>query len=80
MRTLYEIAKHNKTTVGELTGSRRRYSVVQIPEPIAQRFGLSAEESRLHIEHYDEGLSASEIPYIRALWELHNEESKRGGK
>lgn len=80
LRTLYEIANANKTTVGELTGARRRYSVVHLPEPLAQRFGLSEEESRIRIEHHDEGLSASEIPFIRALWELHDEESKKGGK
>jgi hypothetical protein len=53
---------------------------VHLPEPIAQRFGLNAEECRITIEHHDEGLSASEIPFIRALWQLHDEESKKGGK
>lgn len=78
MRALYEIADSNNTTVEELTGTRRRYSTIALPEPIARAFGLSAEDSTIVIEHHDEGMSASEIPFIQALWELKREESERG--
>lgn len=76
MRQLYEVADANHTTVGELTGTRRRYSTIEIPERIAQTFGLSEEERVIRIEHHDEGLSANELTYIRALWEIKEAESK----
>ena len=76
LRTLYEIADANHTTVGELTGTRRKYSTIQLPERVAQAFGLSEDESQLVIEHYDEGISSNEIPFIMALWEIKKKESK----
>lgn len=76
MRSLYEIADAKQTTVGELTGTRRRYSTVRLPERIAQAFGLSADESVITIEHHDEGISAAEIPYISALWSIKAKEQK----
>lgn len=74
MRSLYEIAHANHTTVGELTGSRRRYSTVHLPESVAQVFGLDKEEAVIRIEHHDEGISVNEIPYISALWDIKNSE------
>lgn len=79
LRALYEIAESRNTTVGELTGTRRRYSVLRLPEPIAQRFGLAGEDASIRIDHFDEGISSSEIPFIAALWEIHDKERKQKG-
>lgn len=76
MRTLYEIAEAKQVTVGELTGTRRKYSKIRLPERVAQAFGLSEEESEIIIEHYDEGISSAEIPFISAFWEIKNAEAK----
>jgi hypothetical protein len=54
---------------------------MRLPEPIAQRFGLAAEDAEIRIDHYDEGISSSEIPFIAALWEIHDKErNRKGGK
>lgn len=76
MRSLYEIAHANHTTVGELTGSRRKYSTIHLPESVAQAFGLNEDERVITIEHHDEGISVNEIPFISALWDIKNSESK----
>ena len=76
MRALYEIADATHTTVGELTGTRRRYSTITLPEPIARVFGLNEDERVITVEHYDEGMSSSEVPFFQALWEIKNAESK----
>lgn len=74
---MYEIADAQNTSVGDLTGTRRRYSVIRLPERIAQAFGLSEDDRDIKIEHYDEGLSAREVQYTRAFWELRHEEEER---
>jgi hypothetical protein len=67
------LADGKNATVGDLTGTRRRYSVVRLPEQIAQLFGAD----ELRIEHYDEGISTAEIPYWHAFYQIKNEEQKR---
>lgn len=76
---LYEIADANGTTVGELTGTRRRYSTVKLPERSARALGLEDGESVLTIEHHDEGLSSTEIPFIQALWDIKNDDQESKG-
>jgi len=60
-----------------LTGTRRRYSEIRLPERISKALGLGEAENVITIEHKDEGLSASEIPFIRALWGIKSDEEKR---
>jgi hypothetical protein len=48
-----------------------------LPERIAQAFGLSEEENLITIEHHDEGISSNEIPFIAALWDIKDKESKK---
>jgi len=78
LRTLHEIAEARGTTVGELTGTRRRYSIFRLPEPIAQRLGIDPEDAAIRVDHYDEGISSSEVTFIRALWKIHERENKGG--
>jgi hypothetical protein len=59
--------------VGELTGTRRRYSKISVPDKIAQFIGAD----ELVIEHFDEGISANEIPFWRAYYEIKRKEEKR---
>jgi hypothetical protein len=66
------LADAKQTTVGDLTGSRRRYSVVRIPDSLARIVGAD----ELTIEHYDEGLSVNEIPYWQAFWQIKRDEEK----
>jgi hypothetical protein len=70
---LYEIADAKNTTVGELTGTRRRYSKVRVPDK--WRAFVGADE--IHIEHYDEGISTNEIPFWGAFWQIKRDEEKR---
>jgi len=56
-----------------LTGTRRRWSVIRLPERLAETLG----ESEIIIEHFDEGISPTEIPYISAFWELKEKETSR---
>jgi len=62
--------------VGELIGTRRRYSTMHLPERIAQTFGLSAEEAVIRIEHHDEGISPTEVPFWSAFWSIKSAEAK----
>jgi hypothetical protein len=73
LRSLYEIADAKKITVGELTGTRRRYSKIKVPDKWRAFIG----EDELVIEHVDEGMSVNEIPYWNALWNIKQEESKK---
>jgi hypothetical protein len=81
LRSLYEIAEEKKVTVSELTGTRRKYSKVKLPERVARAFGYDDnEEAEIIIEHYDEGISSAEIPYIAAFWDIKREEEERRNK
>lgn len=71
------MADAKNVTVGELTGTRRRYSTIHLPERVAQTFGLSADESVIRIEHHDEGISPNEIPFWSAFWKMKSKEAKR---
>lgn len=73
LRSLYEIADEKNTTVGELTGTRRRYSRILVPEKLRDLIG----EDHIHIEHCDEGISAAEVPFWGAFWKIKEEESKK---
>lgn len=77
MRTLYEIAHYNRTTVGELTGTRRKWSVIHLPDGIAEFFGLNEDERTIRVEHFDDGISANEIPFISALWDIKDKEAEK---
>jgi hypothetical protein len=54
-------------------GTRRRYSKIQVPDKL--RSFVGAEE--ITIEHYDEGISANELPYWNAFWALKEDEQKK---
>ena len=71
------MADAKNVTVGELTGTRRRYSTIHLPERVAQAFGLNEDEAVITIEHHDEGISSAEIPFISAFWEIKAKEAKR---
>lgn len=73
MRSLYELADAKHTTVDDLTGTRRRYSIVRLPGQLARLAGAD----ELRIDHYDEGISTTEIPYWSAFYQIKNEEAKR---
>jgi hypothetical protein len=60
-------------TVGELTGTRRRYSKIRIPDKLAQFIG----DDEITIEHFDEGISVNEIPFWSAFWSIKAEEEKK---
>lgn len=63
--------------MGELIGTRRRYSTIRLPERVAQMFGLDESDSVITIEHHDEGISPNEIPYWSAFWSIKAKEQKR---
>jgi hypothetical protein len=67
------LADAKKTTVGELTGARRRYSKIQVPEKLHDFVG----QSEIIIEHIDEGFSMNELPYWSAFWQIKADEEKR---
>lgn len=73
MRSLYEIADALGTTVGELTGERRRYSRIEVPEKLRDWVG----QDYIHIEHYDEGINANEVQFWKVFWELKRQEEEK---
>jgi hypothetical protein len=76
MRSLFELADAKNCTVGELTGTRRRYSKVSLPDRLARFVGAD----ELVFEHYDEGVSVNEIPYWSAFWSVKKDEQKHKGR
>lgn len=59
-------------SVGDLTGTRRRYSKVRLPDRLARFVGAD----ELTVEHFDDGISVNELPYWRALAAIKREEEK----
>lgn len=70
---MYEIADEKKTTVGELLGTRRRYSRIHVPEKLRGLVG----EDHIHIEHHDEGINAAEVQFWGAFWQIKEEAQKK---
>lgn len=75
-RSLYEIADEKRTTVGELLGTRRRYSRIHVPEKLRNLIG----DDFIHVEHYDEGINAAEVQFWGAFWKIKNDEQKKKSK
>jgi len=72
-RALYEIADAHGVTVGELTGERRRYSRIHVPESLRPLVG----QDYIHIEHFDEGINANEVQFWKVFWEMKRKEEER---
>lgn len=73
---MYDLADAKKTTVGELTGTRRKYSRIRIPQKMQSMVG----EEYVIIEHIDEGINAAEINMWAAFYEIKNEQERRASK
>jgi len=56
-----------------LTGTRRRYSKIHVPEKLRKLIG----EDTITIEHFDEGISVNEIPYWQAFWDIKKAEENK---
>jgi hypothetical protein len=76
LRSLYEIADAKNVTVGDLTGTRRRYTRVNLPEQLARLVGLGPEDV-IELEHFDDGMAVTELPYWSAFYDIKAKEQKQ---
>jgi hypothetical protein len=67
------LADAKNTTVAELTGTRRRYSRIQVPEKLREFVG----EDEIIIDHIDEGINANEILHWSEFWALEKKEQQK---
>lgn len=73
---LYDLADSKHTTVAELTGTRRKYSRIRVPQKLQSIVG----EEYVIIDHIDEGINAAEINMWAAFYEIKNEQERRASK
>lgn len=69
---MYALADKKQTTVADLLGARKRYSRIKVPSKLQDLVG----DEYLEIEHYDEGISSTEVLYWTAFYEIEAKRAK----